>query len=96
MHDTLEAVIEHWFAQGPAAIDSKEAAQAFHELCDRLERGELRAAEPDPSTPTGWRVNPWVKRGILLGFRIGNLVPSDAGPLHFVDKHTYPTRRCTP
>jgi 2,3,4,5-tetrahydropyridine-2,6-dicarboxylate N-succinyltransferase len=34
-----------------------------------LNQGRVRAAEPDPSSPTGWRVNEWVKKGILLGFR---------------------------
>ena len=34
----------------------------------------MRAAEPDASSPTGWRVNTWVKQGILLGFRFGDTV----------------------
>ena len=88
----LQQSIEHHFAQGAAAVGNPEAALAFHELRDRLESGELRAATHDSSSAFGWRVNSWVKRGILLGFRIGNLVHSDAGPLHFVDKHTYPPR----
>lgn len=91
-HTSLQKTIDHWFAQGAAAIGDHEAASAFHELRDRLEMGEIRAAEADPSGSSGWRVNAWVKRGILLGFRIGNLVHSNAGPMHFVDKHTYPTR----
>ncbi len=59
-----------------------------------LEAGEVRAAEPDATTPTGWRVNAWVKRGILLGFRLGALEEMPAG-LSFVDKHTYPARHFT-
>ncbi|MBV9268951.1 MAG: 2,3,4,5-tetrahydropyridine-2,6-dicarboxylate N-succinyltransferase, partial [Acidobacteriaceae bacterium] len=47
----------------------------------------------DPTQPTGWRVNTWVKKGILLGFRIGGIVEmSQAGPLAFFDKWTYPTK----
>ncbi len=88
----LQQSIEHHFGQGAAAIGNMEAALAFQELRDRLETGEIRSAEPDSSTASGWRVNPWVKRGILLGFRIGTLVQSNAGPMQFVDKHTYPTR----
>lgn len=68
---------------------------AFEDLREALERGQVRAAEPDPSSPTGWRVNAWVKRGILLGFRLGTLASSGDG-LSFVDKHTYPARRFTP
>ena len=69
-----------------------EAAEAFLALREALESGELRAAEPDPASPLGWKVNPWVKRGILLGFRLGCLVEMPGTPLSFVDKATYPAR----
>jgi 2,3,4,5-tetrahydropyridine-2,6-dicarboxylate N-succinyltransferase len=106
---TLEPLIEHYFAQGAAAIGNPEALAAFHQLRDALEAGTLRAAEPDPTAPPlfggqTYRVNAWVKRGILLGFRIGvltqmgaqtgQLSPS-AQDLSFVDKDTYPIRRFT-
>lgn len=68
---------------------------AFEDLREALERGQVRAAEPDASSSTGWCVNAWVKRGILLGFRLGTLASSGDG-LSFVDKHTYPARRFTP
>jgi 2,3,4,5-tetrahydropyridine-2-carboxylate N-succinyltransferase len=60
-----------------------------------LSRGEIRAAEPDGSTPTGWRVNTWVKQGILLAFRAGALadVSADHGRWPFFDKDTLPLRR---
>ena len=38
------------------------------------ETGQVRAAEPDSSTASGWRVNGWVKKGILIGFRMGAVV----------------------
>jgi 2,3,4,5-tetrahydropyridine-2-carboxylate N-succinyltransferase len=96
--NSLEQRIETFFAAGPDAIGDKHALEAFHELRDGLEAGILRSASPDPSAPTGWRVNAWVKRGILLGFRIGELrelnqgLPAGSG-LSFVDKNTYPVRR---
>jgi 2,3,4,5-tetrahydropyridine-2-carboxylate N-succinyltransferase len=95
--DALETSIDHWFAVGSAAIGNPEALAAFYSLRNALEAGQLRSAEPDPAQPTGWRVNSWVKRGILLGFRLGHLesVGNDA-VLSCVDKHTYPTRRFTP
>jgi len=68
---------------------------AFEELRGALEWGELRAAEPDAASPLGWRVNAWVKQGILLGFRLGHLVPSGDG-LPCIDKHTFPVRRFSP
>jgi 2,3,4,5-tetrahydropyridine-2-carboxylate N-succinyltransferase len=59
-----------------------------------LNRGEERAAEPDENHV--WRVNSWVKRGILLGFRMGTLVEMSYGnSLRFFDKDTYPTRATT-
>ena len=66
--------------------------EAFLALRNAIERGEVRAAEPDSVSPTGWRVNAWVKQGILLGFRLGALEEAGAGALSFVDKHTYPAR----
>lgn len=64
---------------------------AFAELVAGLEDGTIRAAEP---TADGWRVNAWVKQGILLGFRLGQVVEMDAaGPLRFFDKDTVPPRR---
>jgi 2,3,4,5-tetrahydropyridine-2-carboxylate N-succinyltransferase len=57
--------------------------------------GRVRAAEPDPSAPTGWRVNVWVKQGILLGFRHGALADASAdhGRWPFFDKDTLPLKR---
>lgn len=94
--NTLEQKIEQFFAAGPAAIGDREAHNAFHELRDALEAGTLRSAEPDAASPIGWRVNAWVKRGILLGFRIGALADMSTGTLSFIDKHTYPARAFKP
>ncbi|PYP14865.1 MAG: 2,3,4,5-tetrahydropyridine-2,6-dicarboxylate N-succinyltransferase [Gemmatimonadetes bacterium] len=66
----------------------------FAEFRTALARGEVRAAE---RTSTGaWCANTWVKRGILLGFRIGALVEmSAAAGWRFFDKDTYPLRPTT-
>lgn len=92
---TLEHQIETFFAAGADAIGDRDALNAFHALRAELEAGTLRSAEPDNSSPTGWRVNAWVKRGILLGFRLGALTDMSSGALSFVDKHTYPARSFT-
>jgi 2,3,4,5-tetrahydropyridine-2-carboxylate N-succinyltransferase len=65
----------------------------FAEFRGALSRGEVRAADP-PARPSGeWRVNAWVKQGILLGFRMGALADMSAHPtLRFFDKDTYPVR----
>jgi len=88
----LQHSIERHFAAGPAAIGDTDAMTAFLSLRTALESGEIRSASPDPTAPTGWRVNPWVKQGILLGFRLGVLRDYPAGELSFVDKDTYPVR----
>ena len=89
----LEASIEEFFALGPEAIGNSEAIEAFLALRRALERGEVRSAEPDPSSKLGWKVNAWVKRGILLGFRLGLMVEMPGAPLSFIDKATYPARQ---
>jgi 2,3,4,5-tetrahydropyridine-2-carboxylate N-succinyltransferase len=93
----LASRIEAAFAAGPAAIGDLTAMETFEELRAALEAGALRAAEPDRGSPTGWRVNAWVKRGILLGFRLGRLeATGGTDGLTFVDKHTYPARQFLP
>jgi len=78
-----------------ADAERGEARACFAELRQALARGEVRAAEPDPGSPSGWRVNTWVKQGILLGFRHGDVVDAsmDHGRLAFFDKDTLPLRR---
>ena len=94
LNGSLQERIEYWFAQGAEAIGNKDAEAAFFELREALEAGSLRSAEPDASLPLGWRVNAWVKRGILLGFRLGQMVEMGCPDgFRFVDKATYPARR---
>lgn len=58
----------------------EDARAVFVRLRDALGAGRVRAAEPDPAAPSGWRVNAWVKQGLLLGFRVGRLVEQGRGP----------------
>ncbi len=88
----LQNAIEHHFAAGAHAVGESAAMSAFLLLRAALESGEIRAASPDPASPTGWRVNAWVKRGILLGFRLGALKEFPSGGFSFVDKGTFPMR----
>jgi 2,3,4,5-tetrahydropyridine-2-carboxylate N-succinyltransferase len=88
----LQKAVERYFAAGPAAVGDPSAMDVFLELRAALEGGKARAASPDTAAPTGWRVNAWVKQGILLGFRLGALENSSAAGFSFVDKHTYPIR----
>ncbi|HUQ90600.1 MAG TPA: 2,3,4,5-tetrahydropyridine-2,6-dicarboxylate N-succinyltransferase [Bryobacteraceae bacterium] len=69
----------------------------FERFKDALNRGEVRSAEPDAASPSGWRVNAWVKKGILLGFRMGGVVDMSvhSGRQPFFDKATYPVKYFT-
>lgn len=90
---SLRLRLEQVLAAGPQAMPDPQAMQVFLELRGALESGELRAAEPDPASTTGWRVNAWVKQGILLGFRLGVMREMGGDEFSFIDKHTYPARR---
>ena len=70
-----------------------EAREAFLDFRDQLTRGKIRAAE---KVGEDWQVNVWVKQGILLGFRIGELSEMGDGlGFSFVDRDTFPTRHFT-
>jgi 2,3,4,5-tetrahydropyridine-2-carboxylate N-succinyltransferase len=94
--DQLQPSIERYFDAGPAAAGDPQAMNAFLALRASLESGSVRAASPDPDASTGWRVNAWVKQGILLGFRLGVLREWPVAGLSFIDKHTYPARAFLP
>jgi 2,3,4,5-tetrahydropyridine-2-carboxylate N-succinyltransferase len=85
-----------------------EYFHAFDKFKAALNEGRVRAAEPDANSPSGWRVNGWVKKGILLGFRIGRVkemtlevgvsgLAKSVGmgmlDSQFRDKHTYPLKQ---
>jgi 2,3,4,5-tetrahydropyridine-2,6-dicarboxylate N-succinyltransferase len=78
-----------------ASADREAARAAFARLREALSAGTVRAAEPDGSSPVGWRVNTWVKQGILLGFRFGDTVDAsmDHGRWPFYDKDTLPLKK---
>jgi 2,3,4,5-tetrahydropyridine-2,6-dicarboxylate N-succinyltransferase len=94
---TLASDITALFAAGTTA-DRTKVRETFAELRAALSSGDARAAEPDPTAPSGWRVNAWVKQGILLGFRFGDVidVSADHGRWPFADKDTLPLKRLEP
>jgi 2,3,4,5-tetrahydropyridine-2-carboxylate N-succinyltransferase len=92
----LQAEIENLFAREAGAYTEADF-KLFERFKAALNAGEVRAAEPDSSTKCGWRVNAWVKKGILLGFRMGTLVDMsvDRKRQPFFDKSTYPLKKLT-
>jgi 2,3,4,5-tetrahydropyridine-2-carboxylate N-succinyltransferase len=93
MPSGLPELIERLAAAGPEA-PRDEARKAFATLRELLSDGVVRAAEPDPASASGWKVNTWVKRGILLGFRFGETIDmsADHGRWPFFDKDTLPLK----
>ncbi len=86
--------IEKLFEEKPETY-TEEQKQLFLAFRDQLNKGQVRSAEPDAEQISGWRVNSWVKKGILLGFRMGGLVEMAglSNVPQFFDKSTYPLRR---
>jgi 2,3,4,5-tetrahydropyridine-2-carboxylate N-succinyltransferase len=89
----LRQEVERLFALGADATKDASARPTFTNFLAALSSGEIRAAE---KSKDGWVANVWVKQGILLGFRIGQIKESgDRSGLSFVDNDTFPLRRFT-
>jgi 2,3,4,5-tetrahydropyridine-2-carboxylate N-succinyltransferase len=91
----LQTEIESLFDNPPAGY-TPDHFSLFSTFKQALNAGTIRAAEPDASVASsGWRVNTWVKKGILLGFRLGGIVDMsiDATRQPFFDKSTYPVKQ---
>ena len=89
----LSQQIEDLFDQKPTHYTSTHW-DLFAQFKNALNEGRIRAAEPDAASISGWRVNTWVKKGVLVGFRIGAVVDMSIHPTRqpFFDKSTYPVR----
>ncbi|MBI3472467.1 MAG: 2,3,4,5-tetrahydropyridine-2,6-dicarboxylate N-succinyltransferase [Candidatus Solibacter usitatus] len=92
----MQAEIEKLFDEKPETY-SEDHYSLFQAFKAALNAGTVRAAQPDAASPSGWRVNGWVKKGILLGFRMGAVVDMSvhAGRQPFFDKATYPVKQLT-
>ncbi|HXD74012.1 MAG TPA: 2,3,4,5-tetrahydropyridine-2,6-dicarboxylate N-succinyltransferase [Vicinamibacterales bacterium] len=90
LRDEVQSLID-----AGASADREAARAMFEKLRAALSAGEVRAAEPDASSPIGWHVNTWVKQGILLGFKFGDNkdVSMDHGKWPFFDKDTLPMKK---
>ncbi len=86
---SLQSAIERLATLGEVE-GNPEARKTFLEFREQLTRGKIRAAEKINGE---WKVNAWVKQGILLGFRLGELTEMGDAGLAFVDKDTFPARR---
>ena len=90
MNQEKAVLQEAWDGARPLTDPQVEAA--FATLLDALEAGTVRAASPDAEG--NWRAQTWVKQGILLGFRLGEIVDMSGGPAWpFFDKHNLPVQQ---
>lgn len=96
MIDSIRRAIETAFEDKSGEV-RHETRNAFSEFKRELNEGRVRAAEPDGASATGWRVNEWVKKGILLGFRISGIVDYsiDTHKQPWFDKGSYPVKHVT-
>src|SRR5450631_968653 len=90
----MQTEIEALFDNKPDAYTEDHFA-LFQKFKHKLNLGEVRAAQPDAFAKNGWRVTPWVKKGILLGFRMGGIVDMSVDSVRqpFFDKATYPVKQ---
>jgi 2,3,4,5-tetrahydropyridine-2-carboxylate N-succinyltransferase len=90
----MQKEIEAIFDNKPP-VYTEEHFALFARFKQALNDGRIRSAEPDATTLTGWRVNAWVKKGILLGMRLGTVVDMsiDTARQPFFDKATWPVKR---
>jgi len=92
----MQAEIEKLFDEKPQAY-TFEHFRLFQRFKQALNAGEIRAAQPDASNKTGWHVNAWVKKGILVGFRMGVTVDMSINTTRqpWFDKTTFPVQHMT-
>ena len=93
----MRTKIEKLFDEKPSTY-TEEHFRLFAQFKEGLNAGTVRSAEPDASTRTGWHVNTWVKKGILLGMRMGTVVDMSPDPtrLPMFDKDTWPVKKLGP
>jgi len=92
----MRVEIEKLFDERPSAY-TEQHFDLFAQFKQALNEGRVRSAEPDSSTRSGWRVNAWVKKGVLVGFRMGVVVDMSVDPIRqpMFDKATWPVKRLT-
>ena len=86
----LSAAIEKLYRTEPDGMPEPEFHAVFRSFMEALNRGSIRAAEKKDGV---WVVNAWVKKGILLGFRMGKIQKTTLPPFCFTDKDTFPLKQ---
>ena len=78
----LKEIIENAW-ENRSLLSSSDTTDAIRKVIDLLDAGSLRVAEP---TPSGWQVNEWVKKAVVLYFPIQKMQTIEVGAFEFHDK----------
>lgn len=81
MESLRSIIVQAW--DNRELLKNKETTDAVEQLISLLDKGEVRVAEP---TADGWKVNDWVKKGVILYFPIKTMHTIEVGPFEFYDK----------
>lgn len=80
--ENLKQKIENVWDHRELLKDS-DTQESIRQVIEKIDKGELRVAEPEGD---GWKVNEWVKKGVVLYFPIQKMEVMEAGPMEFHDK----------
>lgn len=83
MSKRKEIIEQTW--ENRELLSEKETVKAIESVIDDLDKGNLRVAEPEEG---GWKVNDWIKKGVILYFPLRKMEVTEAGPMEFHDKMT--------
>jgi 2,3,4,5-tetrahydropyridine-2-carboxylate N-succinyltransferase len=78
----MQSIIESAW-ENRELLKDKKVVNTVETIIDLLDRGEVRVAEPSDS---GWKVNDWVKKAVILYFPIMKMRTIEIGPFEFHDK----------
>ena len=91
MSKKLKEKIEQFYEKDQNEFkNSSQWKKIFQEFIQGLNTGKIRSAEPENNI---WKVNQWIKKGIILGFRTGSLTDMSSGKFSYFDKSTYPLKK---
>lgn len=80
---TLQQTIEQCW-ENRELLREESSRAAINEVVEKLDKGQLRVAEPDGES--GWKVNTWVKKAVVLFFPTRSMETIEVGPFEFHDK----------
>ncbi len=81
MEQLQQIILAAW--ENRELLKTDETKNTIRQVIELLDKGQLRCAEP---TDSGWQVNDWVKKAVILYFPIQQMETIEVGPFEFHDK----------